>query len=243
MIRPILMTSALVAIAAIPACAQETPGSVDRAEVESIVRAYILENPEIIEEALILLTEKQEAEKEEAARVAMAERSDDLFNDTRDFSIGPEDAELTIVEFFDYRCGYCKASLDWVQALPEDTDGKVRVVFKEFPILSAESEQAALAALAAGEQGLYNEMHAGLMKSRSSFKEADIDKIAEEVGVDVQRMRADMKTSDVREHLADVRGLAQAIGTTATPTFIIDGQLIAGFDKARLEAIVAEKTG
>ena len=242
MIRPILFTAAAGALAITPACAQQEAGEMTRAEVEEIVREYILTNPEIIEEAIILLTEQQEAEEEARARAAVADRADDLFYDPRDFSIGPEDAEVTIVEFFDYRCGYCKASLDWVMDLPDEYDGKVRVVFKEYPILSAESEQAALAALAAGRQGKYNEMHTALMKSRGAFKAADIDKLAEDVGVDVARMRADMKLTEVRAHVADVRSLAQAIGTSATPTFVLDGEVVTGFNRARLEAMLEEAT-
>lgn len=242
MIRPMLFTAAAVAIAVTPACAQQEGGDMSRADVEDIVREYILENPEIIEEALIILTERQQAEEDAQAQAAIASRADDLYKDARDFSIGPEDADVQIVEFFDYRCGYCKASLDWVQGLPEKHDGKVRVIFKEFPILSAESEQAALAALAAGKQGKYNEMHSALMKSRSAFKAADIDRIAESVDVDVERMRADMKLGETRSHLNDVRNLAQEIGTSATPTFIINGELVAGFDRSRLEAMIEDAT-
>lgn len=242
-----IRTTSIAAMAALltftPACAQEPEGAMSRADVEEIVREYIMENPEIIEDALIALSEKQQAEKLAASKAAIQTSADALFSDARDFSIGPKDAELTIVEFFDYRCGYCKASLGWVQDLPEEYDGKVRVIFKEFPILSAESEQAALAALAAGEQGKYNEMHAALMKSRSGFKTDDIDEIAESAGVDVAKMRADMKSTALREHVADVRSLAQTLGTSATPSFVIEGELVQGFDRERLEDLIQEAVG
>ncbi|MEO1473389.1 MAG: DsbA family protein [Pseudomonadota bacterium] len=242
MTRPLATAIALSALLVTPACGQAA-ASPERAEIEEIVREYILQNPEVLEEALISLAEKREEEKIEAARAALASSSDALLNDDRDFSIGPADAELTIVEFFDYRCGYCKASLDWIQELPDIHGDSVRVVFKELPILSPESEQAALAAIAAGNQGLYNEMHTALMKSRSPFKSADIDRIAEEVGLDVDRMRADMKTAAARQQLADIRALAQSIGASATPTFVIDGELVEGFNRARLEALIEDKLG
>lgn len=242
MIRPMLFTAVAATFAITPACAQ-SESDMSRAQVEEIVREYILENPEIIEEALIILTQRQQAEEEEQARAAILSSSDALYNDPRDFSIGPEDAELTIVEFFDYRCGYCKASLDWVQELPGRHDGKVRVIMKEFPILSPESEQAALAALAAGNQGKYNEMHTALMRSRGAFKDDDINRIAEQVGVDVERMRVDMRLAETRAHLDDVRSLAQALGTSATPTFIVNGELIAGFNRARIEAMIEDALG
>ena len=244
MIRSALNAGALVAFFSTVACAQDTTTTeINRAEVEEIVRAYILENPEIIEEAIIILGERQHADEAEKARLAIQGQSEALYNDARDYSIGPADAELTIVEFFDYRCGYCKASLDWVQALPEQYDGRVRVVFKEFPILSAESEVAARAALAAGQQDLYVEMHAALMRSRSGFKDEDIEALAESVGLDIETWKADKDSVQIRQHVADTRELAKTIGTSATPTFIIDGEFIAGFDRQRLIALIEDKLG
>ena len=105
--------------------------------------------------------ERQRRDEAEAARQAVVDNRDALYNQASDPAIGPDDAEITVVEFFDYRCGYCKRSLDFVSGLPAKHDGKVRVVFKEYPILSPQSRQAALAALAAKKQGKYFEMHAG----------------------------------------------------------------------------------
>ena len=117
-----------------------------------------------IEEALIALTEKRQAEEDQRTRDAIAENTDRLLNSPGDYSIGPADAKVTVVEFFDYRCGFCKRSASWATGLPEKYDGDVRVIFKELPILSTESEKAALAAIAAGKQGKYIEMHMGLME-------------------------------------------------------------------------------
>lgn len=243
MIRPALYAGAALLLAATASCAQDKPHGMSRGEVETIVREYILENPEIIEEAIIALSLKQQAEKVETARAAISENAEALIADARDYSIGPADAELTIVDFFDYRCPYCKASNEWVQTAPERHGGKVRVVFKEFPILSAESEQAALAALAAGKQGKYVEMHSALMESRGAFKKSDIDAIAEETGVDVAKMREDMESDELQDHVAAVRELAHTIGADATPTFVINGQLMSGYDPARLETMIEEALG
>lgn len=202
----------------------------DREAMEAVIKAYLIENPEVIEEALIEL-----ARREREALMA------ELVSDSRDFSIGPADAPITIVEFFDYRCGYCKRSMDWVLEAAEDNPETVRVVFKEFPILSAESRTAALAALAAGEQGLYNEMHIALMESRSDFSAEAIDDIAREVGVDVEKMRADMRSTAIQTHVADVRQQAIEAGAEATPTFFINGQVIRGFDQNSLNRILAEE--
>ncbi|MEO0981183.1 MAG: DsbA family protein [Pseudomonadota bacterium] len=239
-----LTASASLLALSVTACAQEASNGVsaaDKAAIEEIVHAYILENPEIVEAALIQLGEQREAEEEERARQAILAQADAIYNDPRDFSIGPADAPVTVVEFFDYRCGFCKASVEWVTALPAKHDGQVRVIFKEFPILSTESREAALAALAAGEQGKYVEMHRALMQSPSKLSDDDIEEIAESVGVDIAKLRADAKSTDVQRHVADVRALAEATGTRATPTFIINGEVVSGFDRSRLEAVIDSK--
>lgn len=231
--RKILTTTALAMIAMTPACAQGDVDLADKKAIEQIVHDYILENPEVIEDALIKLTELQSQRETEAARKAIADNMDQIYNSSADYSIGPDDAAVTLVEFFDYRCGYCKRSLDWTMALPEEFDGKVRVVFKEFPILSAESEKAALAALAAGEQGKYAEMHRELMQMDNStgFDPEDIDAAAERAGVDVARMRADMGSVRLQKVIADNKSLARKIGADGTPAFFVGTEHIAGADQ------------
>ena len=151
MSRKLLSAAAVAALILTPACAQEFDAA-DREAVESIVRDYILENPEIIEEAIIKLSERERAAEVAMRSEAALANYDALANNPSDFSIGPADAPVTVVEFFDYRCGFCKRSTSWALGLPEQYDNKVRVVFKEMPILSPESEKAALAAIAAGKQ-------------------------------------------------------------------------------------------
>jgi protein-disulfide isomerase len=231
MYRKVLASVAFGALALTPACAQSS--SIDTADKEAIgeiVREYILENPEIIEEALIALTEKEREATAEEQRKAIASNSDALYGTKSDYFIGPADAKVTVVEFFDYRCGYCKRSIDWIQELPEKYDGDVRVVFKELPILSPESEQAALAALAAGKQGKYTEMHVGLMELESStgFKPADIDKVAKAAGVDVKKMRADMRSIAVQKQLSDMKALGRSLGVGGTPSFFIGDEAVPG---------------
>lgn len=240
---PIRFVPLLAALVLAPACAQdaEPETSLERAEIEDIVREYILSNPEIIEEALIELGERQRQAEADAARAAVAANADDLFRNEADFFIGPADAPVTVVEFFDYRCGFCKRSLDYVAALPAAHDGQVRVVFKEFPILSPESRQAALAALAAGRQGKYFEMHAALMDSASDKNDEDIDAIAREIGLDIAKMRADMRSTAVQQQLADHTALARTLGLNATPTFVIGNELVQGADTAQIDRLIAAR--
>jgi protein-disulfide isomerase len=201
-----------------------------REDVEKIVRAYILENPEIITEAMDILADR---EKAEIAKL--------LASDSRDVSYGPDDADITIVEFFDYNCGYCKKSMDWVLSEVDDGDGNIRVIFKELPILSEQSRQAALAALAADRQGKYMEFHQLLMRQKAhTLTDDKINELADSIDLNVTRMRKDMEREELLDHIQDVRELAIEFGATATPSFFVNGELIQGFDQSELERQIAE---
>ena len=235
--RKFTFAIAATAIALTPACAQEQVNTADKAAIEDIVQAYILENPQIIEDALIKLGEQRQMAETGRATEAILANFDAIYNNPEDNFIGPADAPITIVEFFDYRCGYCKRSAEWTTKLPEKYDGKVRVIFKELPILSAESEKAALASVAAGKQGKYIEMHMALMEleSKDGFGPEEIDKAARNAGLDVQLMRADMKSMSVQKHVADSKSLARTLGIDGTPNFMIGDQQVAGADTEAVE--------
>jgi protein-disulfide isomerase len=241
MIRKLFTAAAMTAIALTPACAQDSAsGKMNQAEVEEIVREYILANPEIIEDALVALGEKQRAEAADAVKVAIKSEKGNLYSLASDHFIGPADAKVTVVEFFDYRCGYCKRSVDTIQALPAQYDGQVRVVFKELPIFGGISETAALAALAAGKQDKYNEMHIALMelKSNDDLTEKRIDAIAGSIGISVQKMRADMKSLEIQKQLADMKDLGRTLDVGGTPGFFVGETHIEGADMAKLDAAI-----
>jgi protein-disulfide isomerase len=240
MTRALYLAFAATAIALTPACAQSQVDTSDKEAIEKIVADYILENPQIIEDALIALSEQRAAEEAELARVAIADNQDALINNAGDYFVGPADAAVTVVEFFDYRCGFCKRSAQWALELPEKYDNQVRVVFKEYPILSAESERAALAALAAGKQGKYVEMHMALMEldNGSGFGPDQIDEVAESVGVDVALMRADMKSIGVQKTVSDAKSLARTLGISGTPNFIVGTEQVSGADTRQVEALI-----
>jgi len=239
--KPSLFLAAAV-IALLPACAQAGAGGASKSEIEKIVREYILENPEIVEEALIALSEKEKIAQAAAAQAAIDANASQLYAHAGDYSIGPADAKVTVVEFFDYRCGYCKRSVDWVRALPKEYDGEVRVVFKELPIFGGISETAALAALAAGRQGKYFELHVALMnlKSNDDLTEASIDTLAAAAGINVPKMRADMKSPGVARQLAEMKALGEALAVTGTPGFFIGDQHIEGANIPAIEAAIRD---
>lgn len=203
--------------------------AMSRADVEAIVKAYLIENPEVIEEALAVL------DKREQQTI-----SDTLVASSEDFSVGPADAPVTIVEFFDYKCGYCRSSVDWVVDKATESDGQIRVVFKEYPILSDQSLEAAKAAIASVEQGKYLEFHTELMKYSGELSRDNILKIASDVGLNTAKLEKAMDSDKTIEQLMQVRMEAQAYGADATPSFFINGELIQGFDKRKLESRLNE---
>lgn len=232
-------TTSAMSLAFLPACAQDTPAEpLTRDQVKEIVAEYIRENPEIVEEALITLTERERAREREAARSAIADNREALVGLSDDPAIGPDDAPVTVVEFFDYRCGFCKRSADFVAGLPAKNDGDVRVVFKEFPILSPESEAAARAALAAQRQGRYFDLHMAFMQTNAKLSDADIDRIAGDLGLDVDRLRADMASPEITQKIEETKALAREIGVTGTPAFVIGDELVAGADTQKVNALI-----
>jgi protein-disulfide isomerase len=212
------------ALFAAPAAAQ-TFNAQEQAEIRAVVRDYLVNNPDVLQEALEALQDRSENERWRRMK-----------SDPRDFSMGPANAPVVIVEFFDYRCTYCHAALEWVSDVARTRDD-VRVVFKEFPILSAESMEAARAAIAAMPQGRYWRFHTALMAFRGELSSARIDALARESGIDVVRMRRAMDDAQITRLLEDNRALAiDATANPATPIFVINGEIIAGYDRERLDA-------
>ena len=231
-------TAIALALVAVSGCAQaESKGrDMKRADVENIIQQYLMENPELIREALIELDKKED-------RAALAAVSDALFKDPRDVSIGPKDAKVTVVEFFDYNCGFCKQSSDWLQGVMNKYPDDVRVVFKELPILDGRtktSRNAAKAALAAARQGKYPAMHFALMDERSLTKERVLA-LAEEAGLDMAKLKKDMEDPGMEQHLDDGLLLANRIPSlTGTPFFVINDDFIAGADTNRLDKMLED---
>ncbi len=240
--RPFLMTS-IAAIGMMTAsCAEAGPTtSMSKSEIETLIKDYILENPEIIRDAIIKLQEKEAMQEQELNKESIISAKDALENDPRDASIGPEDAKVTIVEFFDYNCGYCKRATPWLEEAIKKYDGDIRIIFKELPILddrTKTSRLAARAALAANKQGKYKEMHFALMTQKRLSGEI-IKQTAKDVGLDMRRYEADMADPTIDQHINDTLLLANRLpALTGTPFFIVGDEYVSGADTARLEQLV-----
>lgn len=219
-----------------PAPAQEmTPEEVKRLALEAI-----LENPEIVMQAVELLRAQEEAAQAEATTAAIADLRTALEQDPDAPVLGNPEGDVAVVEFFDYNCPYCKRAATEVKGLIE-ADSDIRVVYREWPILGEGSVVAARAALAAREQGKYEEFHWALMEHQARKDEAAVLQIAESVGLDVEKLRADMESEAVDRHIAQSMALAQSLGFTGTPAFVIGGQPAFGLlSQDQMAAMVAE---
>jgi protein-disulfide isomerase len=209
-----------------------------KSEVEGIVRDYILENPEIIIEALQVL-EKREQDKELAIKKQYLSKFLALDNLP---TVGPEDAPITIVEFFDYNCSFCKRAAGWVDAQLEDERQDVRVVFIELPVLESRTKTSALAAraaLAAAKQGKYKEFHLALMEA-NGLNKTRILKVAETVGVDVAQLEEDMESKETYALLDDIMKLAREANILATPGFFINDEFVSGANIPLLTELIAD---
>lgn len=190
-----------------------------REDVEQIVRNYLLENPEVIFEAARRMEQKEKDQRQVRMTEGAAKHAADLFNRPDAVVVGNPKGDVTIVEFFDYRCGPCRRLMPELAQLVK-LDGNIRLIMKEFPILSRESELAARAALAANKQGKYWDFHLAMMKAEEVTPDS-IMATARGVGVDMTRLNADMASPQVADVIARNHELADKLGIDATPTFFI----------------------
>ncbi|MBV6632369.1 MAG: thioredoxin domain-containing protein [Alphaproteobacteria bacterium] len=196
-------------------------------QVEGIVRDYLLENPEIIERAMANLQAKREREAALRAQQAIVEQRELLFNNALDPVVGNPEGDVEMVHFFDYQCGFCKGmAQDLANTLEES--GRVRAKFKEFPILGPESVIASRVAMAADRQGKYWEVHQALMNNRGRLSEPLIMALAQNAGVDMEKLRVDMNDPIILIHLQENRRMAERLGITGTPGFVIGQQIYRG---------------
>ena len=205
-------------------------------EIGEIIRAYLMENPEVIIEAVNAYSERERIAAAEQNRLAALSNLDRLLDPATAYIHGKDasKAKVAVIEMFDYHCGFCKRAVGLMRDMTED-DEDVKVVFRELPILRPESELAAEMALAAREQGKFIDFHFALMESSGVLTEARIKDIAREQGLDVARLEAAAKRPEIDVAISANRELAQELGVDGTPAFIIaslDGEyleIVTGF--------------
>ncbi len=220
-----LVTAGLAALPAARAAETVTPAQ--KGAFEQIIHDYILQHPEVIIEALQSAEEKVKAQSEERARAAVGERRQELLDDPSAPVAGNPKGDVTIVEFFDYRCPYCKQVEPALEALLKE-DRQLRIVYKELPILGKDSVYATRAALAARKQAKYDKFHAAMMAANGQIDEKTILQVATAAGLDIERLKSDMTASEIDDAIKRNYDLAQALDIHGTPAFVIGGELVPG---------------
>ena len=195
--------------------------------VKKLVHDYLIENPGIIADAIEALRQKEDLAAEAAAKKNLAERKDEVFNDPDAPVLGNPKGDVTLVEFFDYRCPYCKAMADQIADVVK-ADGKTKLVMKEFAVLGPESVTAAKAALASREQKKYEEFHRALMRLKEPLTEKTLMKTAADVGINTDKLKKDMEDPKIDTILKNNLKLAHDLDVDATPTFVIGDQIVTG---------------
>ncbi|MBL6599983.1 MAG: DsbA family protein [Alphaproteobacteria bacterium] len=208
--------------------------------LDDLIRDYIMRHPEVIMESLQSMQQREQMAQQRLQAERVAALGEAIERDPGDPVLGNPDGDVTLVEFFDYQCGYCKRMLEPLINFA-NADGNLRIVMKEFPILGPESMIAARASLAAAKQGKYEAFHTALMGLRGRLSEPAIFQTALEVGLDTERLRKDMESPEVTDQIRKARELGEALSVRGTPAFIIDGTIVPGaISEDRLADLVAQ---
>ena len=218
------------------------PGGFTPEEVqgmEQIIRRYLLAHPEVLIEAVNIYRQQQRVAQEERQRQAVVAARAELRDDPGTPVVGNPEGDVVIVEFFDYRCGYCRRAVKDLKEVVEQ-DGKVRLVMKEFPILGPASIRAARAALASVQQGKYEAYHFALMTQPGDMSDGHLEKVARDVGLDVDKLKADMESEEIDAMLRRNHELAERLGINGTPAFVIGDTLVPGaIDAQAMRRLIA----
>src|SRR6516162_5549379 len=211
--------ASLMLVAAAPA-AEPNFSEPQKTEIEQIIRDYLVSHPEVLQEAIAELDKRQAAADTEKAKATIASNAETLFNSSRQVVLGNPKGDVTLVEFFDYNCGFCKRALpDMIELLKDDA--KLKVVLKEFPVLGPGSVEAAKVAVAVRMQDKagkkYLDFHQKLLGGRGQADKARALAVAKEVGMDMKRIDVDMASDEVKVSLDESLKLAETLGLNGTP--------------------------
>ncbi len=204
------------------------------------IRAYLMANPEVLVEAMNELERKQDTQRDAVASKAIQQYESQLFRDADTPVAGNPSGDVTIVEFNDYQCPYCKRAFQAIKSVA-NADGNVKIIYKDLPILGEASRIAALAALASMQQGKHKPFHDALMEATGKLDRARILEIAASVGIDVAQLEKDMENPKLREIIERNMAIANALGVRGTPAFVIGQQFVPGaVDADTLKQLIAD---
>jgi protein-disulfide isomerase len=222
--------------------ASEKLSAAQRTEVQGLIKEFLVSNPEILIEVQNALEAKMDKLQSERVAAAIKGNAKEIFRPAASPVVGNAKGDVTVLEFFDYNCGYCKRAFGDVARLVEQ-DGQVKLIMKELPILSKGSEEAAKVALAAKMQGKYWEFHRAMIEAPGQASEASALRIAEKLKLDMAKIKKDMVSAAVKKEIDDTRALAQKLGIQGTPHFFVGDRIIPGAPEnlyERMSKLVAE---
>jgi protein-disulfide isomerase len=222
-----LATTIALLAAPTSAGAAEIVSPEQKSAFEQIIHDYILQHPELVIEALQTAEDKMKAQAADRGRAALVEKRQELLEDPTAPVAGNPKGDVTVVEFFDYRCPYCKQVEPALEALLKE-DRQLRIVYKELPVLGKDSIYASRVALAARKQGKYEKFHAAMMAAKGQIDEKIILQTAAASGLDVERAKTDMQSAEIDDIIKRNYDLAQTLDIHGTPAFIIGGEMIPG---------------
>ena len=229
-----LLAPALFALAVFVATGPASADSfsnTQRTDIEAIVRNYLVSHHEVLEEAMTELSKRQAAAETQKHEASIAQNADAIFNSPRQVVLGNKDGDVTFVEFFDYNCGYCKRAMTDMLDLMK-SDPKLKVVLKEFPVLSHGSVEAAQVAVAVRMQDptgkKYLEFHQKLLGGRGAADKARALAVAKDVGLDIAKLEKDMASPEVKATIEENFRLAESMGMNGTPSYVIGKQVVIG---------------
>jgi protein-disulfide isomerase len=211
--------------------AAESFSDAQRGDIETIVRNYLVAHPEVLEEAMNELTKRQAAAEQQKHEASITQNADTIFNSPRGVVLGNKDGDVTFVEFFDYNCGYCKRAMADMLDLMK-SDPKLKVVLKEFPVLSEGSIEAAKVAVAVRMQDpsgkKYLDFHQRLLGGRGPADKARALAAAKDAGLDTARIEKDMASPEAKATIEENFKLAEDMGMNGTPSYVIGKQVVIG---------------
>lgn len=248
MLRSFAAIFGLATVLALPAQALDLTQMTDeeRSIFREEVRAYLLDNPQVIMDAVAVLEERQQAAQAQSDLNLVSDNAKDIFEDGYSFVGGNPDGDITLVEFLDYRCSFCKRAHSEVAKLLE-TDGNIRLVVKEFPILGEQSLLASRFAVATKQlegDAAYLSLHDALMAFNSEISLRTLKQIANTFGFNADAIEARMDSEEVTDEIRRTRDLAQRLQISGTPTFVLQDELLRGYlPYDQMQALVDEKRG
>jgi protein-disulfide isomerase len=229
LLAPALFALALCATP--PVASAQSFSDTQRGDIEVIVRNYLVTHPEVLEEAMAELNKRQAAEEAKKHEANVTQNANTIFNSPRGVVLGNKDGDVTFVEFFDYNCGYCKRAMADMLDLMK-ADPKLKVVLKEFPVLSPGSVEAAQVAVAVRMQDpsgkKYLDFHQRLLGGRGPADKAHALAAAKDAGLDVARIEKDMASPEAKATIEENFKLAESMGMNGTPSYVIGKQVVIG---------------